>query len=42
MGMFDILPVGLINAAAGCAYMVLAGRPLLPGGDYVPPAAPAG
>ena len=41
MGMFDILPVGLINAAAGCAYMVLAGRPLLPGGDYVPPAAPA-
>ena len=41
MGMFDILPVGLINAAAGCAYMVLAGRPLLPGGDYVAPAAPA-
>ena len=42
MGMFDILPVGLINAAAGCAYMVLAGRPLLPGGDYVAPAAGAG
>ena len=32
MGMFDIAPVGLINAAAGALYMLVAGRHLLPQG----------
>lgn len=39
MGMFDITPVGLVNAVAGGVYMVLAGRRLLPDGAYVEPAA---
>jgi len=42
MGVFDITTVGLINAAAGCAYMLLAGDKLLPDADKVtPPAATA-
>lgn len=36
MGMFDIAPVGIINALAGTLYMVLGGRKLLPKGDYTP------
>jgi len=33
MGIFDISKVGLINALAGCAYMLLAGPTLLPDGN---------
>ena len=40
MGMFDISRLGVINAAAGLTYMLIAGRHLLPGGDapFKPPA----
>ena len=36
MKVFDITPIGLINAAAGIAYMVLSGRQLLPKPVSVP------
>mmetsp|Transcript_6805 Transcript_6805/g.20184 ORF Transcript_6805/g.20184 Transcript_6805/m.20184 type:complete len:481 (-) Transcript_6805:151-1593(-) len=36
MGMLGITPVGLVNAAAGAAYMVAAGGSLLPDGKSAP------
>ena len=38
MGMFDIAPVGIINALAGAVYMAATSRWLLPGGAVVKPA----
>ena len=41
MKVFDITQIGVINALAGTAYMVLFGRKLLPQGDVTAPAKPA-